>query len=184
MSGAHYELIRAMCASKSLPPVRTLRRQAWLTCLTAGGAEEVQRAIKLFPLRVINGGAARALAGLVAMDAGGSWGLPPCTRPAESCGVCLLSCCVGTTCLQSPIGLFGNPSGLPRFGLDGLGSLPGPVRGGNSGIPQASLPTENALPGCGPWVHVCGCPCRVCGAPCILQRAGHTNHLCEIHKIP
>ena len=74
MSGAHYELIRAMCASKSLPPVRTLRlwlRQAWLTCLTAGGADEVQRAIKLFPLRVINGGAARALASLVGME------LPP-----------------------------------------------------------------------------------------------------------
>ena len=37
---------------------------------------------------------------------------------------------------------------LPRFGLDGLGSLPGPVRGGNSGVPQASLPTENALAFC------------------------------------
>ena len=70
MSGAHYELIRAMCASKSLPPVRTLRlwlKQAWLTCPTAGGADEVQR----FPLRVINGGAAQALASLVAME------LPP-----------------------------------------------------------------------------------------------------------
>ena len=76
------------------------------------------------------------------------------------------------------------PPGLPRFGIDGLGSLPGPVSGGGSGVPHASLPTENALPGCGPWVHVCGCPCRMCGAPCVLQRAGHTNHLCELHKIP
>ena len=71
MSGAHYELIRAMCASKSLPPVRTLRlwlQQTWSARLTADGAVEVQRAIKLFPLREINGGAARALANLAAME--------------------------------------------------------------------------------------------------------------------
>ena len=81
-------------------------------------------------------------------------------------------------------GCLDTPPALPRFGVDGLGSMPSPVRGNDCGVPQASLPTENALPGCGPWVHVCSCPCRVCGAPCILQRAGHTNHLCEIHKIP
>ena len=65
MSGAHYELIRAMCASKSLPPVRALRRwlqEEWSERLSSVDAEEVQRAIKLFPLRVINGGAAPALA--------------------------------------------------------------------------------------------------------------------------
>ena len=69
MSRAHYELIRAMCASESLPPVRTLRlwlRQAWLTGPATGGDDEVHRAIKLFPLRVINGGAAQALASLAA----------------------------------------------------------------------------------------------------------------------
>ena len=71
MSGAHYELIRAMCASKSLPPVRELRlwlQQAWSARLTDEGADEVQRAIKLFPLRVINSGATRALAHLATME--------------------------------------------------------------------------------------------------------------------
>ena len=74
MSGAHYELIRAMCASKSMPPVRTLRlwlQQSWSSHQQDGGEEEVRRAIKLFPLRVINGGAAQALNSL------GILALPP-----------------------------------------------------------------------------------------------------------
>ena len=78
----------------------------------------------------------------------------------------------------------GDPPGLPRFGVDLQGPLPCPVRVSTRGLPQSGLPTENALPGRGPWVRVCSFPCSVCGAPCLLQRTGHTNHLCEIHKIP
>ena len=58
----------------SVPPVRTLRqwlRLAWVTGPATGVDDEVHRAIKLFPLRVINGGAAQALASLVANE------LPP-----------------------------------------------------------------------------------------------------------
>ena len=81
-------------------------------------------------------------------------------------------------------GCLDSPPRLPRFGVDNLGSMPSPVRGNDGGLPQSCSPTENALPGCGPWVRVCSFPRSVCGAPCILQRTGHTNHLCEIHKIP
>ncbi len=56
--------------------------------------------------------------------------------------------------------------------------------GGRGGTPLAGQPGENALPGIGPWVHVCGGQCGICGASCVLQRAGHLNHLCAIHKIP
>ena len=65
MSGAHYELIRAMCASESLPPVRTLRqklRLAWGLERTTDGEGQLHRAVKLFPMRVINCGATQALA--------------------------------------------------------------------------------------------------------------------------
>ena len=64
MSGAHYELIRAMCASESLPPVRTLRqklRLAWGLDQVTDGDSPLHSAVKLFPMRVINCGAARAL---------------------------------------------------------------------------------------------------------------------------
>ena len=44
-----------------------MAKAAWLTGPATGGDDEVHRAIKLFPLRVINGGAAQALASLVAM---------------------------------------------------------------------------------------------------------------------
>ena len=81
-------------------------------------------------------------------------------------------------------GCLDTPPGLPRFGVDRHGPVPCPVGVNGSGLPQSCSPTENALPGCGPWVRVCSFPCSVCGAPCILQRTGHTNHLCEIHKIP
>ena len=53
--------------------------------------------------------------------------------------------------------------GLPRFGaspnVDGPATQVGQVGGNCSVAPQF----ENALPGCGPWVHVCGCLCGVCG---------------------
>ena len=76
------------------------------------------------------------------------------------------------------------PPGLPQFGADRLGSLPDPVSSDNRVAPSSTVSTENALPGCGPWVHACGHSCRGCGAPCCLVRSGHTAHLCEIHKIP
>ena len=67
MSGAHYELTRAICASKSLPPVRELRlllQQLWSARLASEDADNVQCAIKLFPIRIINSGAPQALAHL------------------------------------------------------------------------------------------------------------------------
>ena len=70
MSGAHYELIRAMCASESLPPVRTLRqklRLAWGLERTTDGEGQLHRAVKLFPMRVINCGATQALASVIRM---------------------------------------------------------------------------------------------------------------------
>ena len=50
------------------------------------------------------------------------------------------------------------------------------------GAPDAGQQCENALAGCGPGLHVCGGQCGICGAPCVLQRAGHSSHLCAIHK--
>ena len=50
MSGAHYELTRAICASKSLPPIKELRqwlRQLWGSRLASDETDEVQRAVKL-----------------------------------------------------------------------------------------------------------------------------------------
>ena len=80
-------------------------------------------------------------------------------------------------------------SGLPRFGaVSGPGHAPSAqavqaTEGG--GLSSQSCPScENALPGCAPWVHVCGFLCGVCGTPCVLQRAGHSVHLCALHKIP
>ena len=70
MSGAHYELIRAMCASESLPPVRTLRqklRLAWGLEQTTDGEGQLHRAVELFPMRVINCGATQALASVIRM---------------------------------------------------------------------------------------------------------------------
>ena len=68
MSGAHYELIRALCASRSLPSVHELRRwlqQLWSSRLESADAAAVQHTIKLFPIRVINCGSAQALAYLI-----------------------------------------------------------------------------------------------------------------------
>ena len=64
ISGAHYELTRALCKSQSLPPICALRerlRHLWASRLSSDTSGEVGRAIKLFPIRVINSGAAAAL---------------------------------------------------------------------------------------------------------------------------
>ena len=90
----------------------------------------------------------------------------------------------GPPACNTPAGYSGIPRDLPRFGVDRTGSEHSTASACVGGPAQSSLPTENALPGCGPWVHVCSFPCSVCGAPCILQRLGHVTHLCEIHKIP
>ena len=58
--------------------------------------------------------------------------------------------------------------GMPRFGLV-LSEVT------TVGYPKLACPLRM------PYLGVCR---GECGAPCILQRAGHTNHLCEIHKIP
>ena len=70
ISGAHYELIRAMCASSSLPSVRQLRswlQQLWSSWLESANAAAVQNAIKLFPIRVINSGTTQAIAFLTGL---------------------------------------------------------------------------------------------------------------------
>ena len=54
-SGAHYHLIRTMCASSWL-------RQLWSPWLESANAETVLNAIKLFPIRVINSGSRQAVA--------------------------------------------------------------------------------------------------------------------------
>ena len=64
ISGAHYELTRSLCKSQSLPPIRVLRerlRHLWASRLSSDTGGEIGRAIKLFPIRVINSGAAAAL---------------------------------------------------------------------------------------------------------------------------
>ena len=89
-------------------------------------------------------------------------------------------------CLVRLLAIPNDPApGLPASPTaDRSGTLYGQAGGCGGGVPRQNLPTENALPGCGPWVHVCGCLCRVCGAPCVLQRVGHATHLCALHKIP
>ena len=64
ISGAHYELTRSLCKSQSLPPISALReklRHLWASRLSSDAGGEVGRAIKLFPIRVINSGAVAAL---------------------------------------------------------------------------------------------------------------------------
>ncbi len=64
MSGAHYELTRALCASKTLPAISVLRdwlRHLWAPRLACDDNGDVGKAVKLFPVRIINGGAASAL---------------------------------------------------------------------------------------------------------------------------
>ena len=67
ISGAHYELTRALCKSQSLPSICALRdwlKFLWASRLSSDNSGEVGRAIKLFPIRVINSGAAAALSHL------------------------------------------------------------------------------------------------------------------------
>ena len=67
ISGAHYELTRALCKSQSLPSICALRERLkllWASRLSSDKGGEVGRAIKLFPIRVINSGAAAALSHL------------------------------------------------------------------------------------------------------------------------
>ena len=52
------------CASESLPPKLRL---AWGLGPTTGGDDHLHRAVKLFPMRVINGGAGQALASVTMM---------------------------------------------------------------------------------------------------------------------
>ena len=64
MSGAHYELTRALCVSKTLPAISVLRnwlRHLWAPRLACDDSGDVSKAVKLFPVRVINSGAASAL---------------------------------------------------------------------------------------------------------------------------
>lgn len=68
LSGAHYEMIRAMTCSDSLPPTGELRgwlRDAW-DCLPEVSPNMVKEEAKMLPIRVINSGAARALQHLAA----------------------------------------------------------------------------------------------------------------------
>ena len=70
MSGSHYELTRAVCASQTLPPIRELRqwlRPVWAARLASEETDDVQKAVKLFPIRVINSGAVSALSHLGAL---------------------------------------------------------------------------------------------------------------------
>ena len=76
--------------------------------------------------------------------------------------ICLSCGCGGPALFAGPCCHSGCPdpaSGLPRFGaspkLDGPVTLGGQVGGGCCGTPQVGQQCENALPGCGPWVHVC-----------------------------
>ena len=67
ISGAHYELTRALCKSQSLPSICALRewlKLLWASRLSSDNSGEVGRAIELFPIRVINSGAAAALSHL------------------------------------------------------------------------------------------------------------------------
>ena len=63
LTGAHYELIRAMTGSVTLPPTRLLRgrlRETWAGDQVADPEPSLDE-VKMLPIRVINSGAARAL---------------------------------------------------------------------------------------------------------------------------
>ena len=64
MSGAHYELTRTLCKSQSLPSICVLRdwlKILWAPRLACDANGDIGRAIKLFPIWVINCGATSAL---------------------------------------------------------------------------------------------------------------------------
>ena len=63
LTGAHYELIRAMTGSVTLPPTHLLRsrlRETWAVDQSAA-PEPLLKEVKMLPIRVINSGATRAL---------------------------------------------------------------------------------------------------------------------------
>ena len=62
LTGAHYELIRAMTGSVTLPPTLSLRsrlKETWFGGQVADS--ELLNEVKMLPIRIINSGAARAL---------------------------------------------------------------------------------------------------------------------------
>ena len=75
LTGAHYELIRAMTGSVTLPPTRLLRgrlKETWAGDQAADPEPSLYE-VKMLPIRVINSGAARALKHVT--DKG--FGIPP-----------------------------------------------------------------------------------------------------------
>ena len=63
LTGAHYELIRAMTGSVTLPPTHLLRsrlRETWAVDQFAAPEPSLNE-VKMLPIRVINSGAARTL---------------------------------------------------------------------------------------------------------------------------
>ena len=103
LTGAHYELIRAMTGSVTLPPTRLLRgrlRETWAGEQVADPQLSLDE-VKMLPIRVINSGAARALKhvtdkglGIPPVDRtlcfwprGSSWRFHcPCTKRGETKG--------------------------------------------------------------------------------------------------
>ena len=67
----------------------------------------------------------------------------------------------GPPACHTSSGCSGNPRDLPRFGADRKGSKPSTTSVCAGGSAQSSLPTENALPGFGPWV-MCAALLVVC----------------------
>ena len=62
LTGAHYELIRALTGSVTLPPTHLLRDRLKATWGGEQGADsELLNEVKMLPIRIINSGAARAL---------------------------------------------------------------------------------------------------------------------------
>ena len=80
ISGAHYGLIRAVCASVTLPAVHQLRswlRVAWAAQLDSVSADTIIEEIKLFPIRIINSGYRASIANLVSLDLPSLLGFTP-----------------------------------------------------------------------------------------------------------
>ena len=62
LTGAHYELIRALTGSVTLPPTHLLRDRLKATWVGEQGADsKLLNEVKMLPIRIINSGAARAL---------------------------------------------------------------------------------------------------------------------------
>ena len=62
LTGAHYELIRALTGSVTLPPTHLLRDRLQATWVGEQGADsKLLNEVKMLPIRIINSGAARAL---------------------------------------------------------------------------------------------------------------------------